>query len=217
MAVSRADVVRAAVRVLDEVGLEALTMRRVAAELGVSPPTLHWHVRDKRELLDLMAEAILAETISADLASGPPPGRPWWEWLRAVAVAQFDALLAHRDAALVVAGNRPTAAALPQIERAIGVLVGVGFAPAEAMQVLFTLGAYVGGSAVEWQAEAARAAALPPDGEVALLVREGPYPQLAVAVRDLVAHPPRATFEHGLDLIVAGLRARHAALVPDPA
>lgn len=214
MAVSRAEVVRAAVRVLDEVGLEALTMRRVAAELGVSPPTLHWHVRDKRELLDLMAEAILAETLPPEQAAGPAPDQPWWDWLREVSVAQFDALVAHRDAALVVAGNRPTAAALPQIERAVGVLVGSGFPPGEAMQVLFTLGAYVGGSAVEWQAEAARTAGVPADGEVALLIRGGTFPHLGVALRDLVAHPPRATFEHGLDLIVSGLRARHAELVP---
>ena len=217
MAVSRADVVQAGIRVLDEVGLEGLTLRRVAAELGISPPTLHWHLRDKRELLDLMAEAILAETLSPEQAAGPAPGQPWWDWLRLVAVAQFDALVAHRDAALVVAGNRPTAAALPQIERAVGVLVAAGFPPGEAMQVLFTLGAYVGGSAVEWQAEAARASAVQADGEVALLIRDGSFPHLTVAVKDLVAHPPRATFEHGLDLIVAGLRSRHAALVPDPA
>ena len=55
VALTQEQVVKRAVDLMAEAGLEALTLRRLATELGVSAPTLYWHVRNKRELLDLMA------------------------------------------------------------------------------------------------------------------------------------------------------------------
>ena len=55
MAVTRDDVIHTAIQLLEEVGLDGLTLRRLATELGISAPTLYWHFRDKRELLDAMA------------------------------------------------------------------------------------------------------------------------------------------------------------------
>ncbi|HET8788420.1 MAG TPA: TetR family transcriptional regulator [Actinomycetes bacterium] len=100
--------VRGAVDLLARASLEALTLRRLTTELGVSAPTLYWHVRNERQLLDLMAEAL---------------------------------------------------------------------------RTVLAVGDYVIGCAVEYQAEAARE----PD--------------------------PAASFEHGLGLLIAGIRARHAELV----
>jgi len=51
-------VVLVALKLLDEVGLDGLTLRRLAAELGVQAPALYWHFANKRELLDHMAQAI---------------------------------------------------------------------------------------------------------------------------------------------------------------
>jgi TetR/AcrR family tetracycline transcriptional repressor len=221
VALSRDDIVRTAVRLLDEVGLEGLTLRRLATEVGVSAPTLYWHVRDKRELLDLMAE----QMIDLDRRSGEPrPGQPWWEWLAEQAWVQWEGLVAHRDAALVAAGNRPTPVALPLIERTIGTLVTVGFPPGEALTALLTVGHYVLGCAVEHQAEAARDRDRDRDGNgdadgdggTAGLAREvadgDRYPHVAAAMR---AREPGgdAAFGYGLDLLVTGLRARHAQLV----
>ncbi len=59
MAVTRDDVVQTAIQLLQEVGLDWPTLRRLATELGISAPTLYWHVKDKRELLDLMSEAMV--------------------------------------------------------------------------------------------------------------------------------------------------------------
>src|SRR3954467_34536 len=59
--ISRNDVVRAAIEVVDDEGLAGLTLRGVAARLGVSAPTLYWHVKDKRHLLDLIADPGMAE------------------------------------------------------------------------------------------------------------------------------------------------------------
>src|SRR5690606_31524832 len=77
MAVSRDDVIRTAIQLLQEVGLDGLTLRRLATELGISAPSLYWHVKDKRELLDLMAE-----TMVADQRAKQPPfpdDLPWDE------------------------------------------------------------------------------------------------------------------------------------------
>ena len=132
MALTQEQVVKRAVELMAEAGLEALTLRRLATDLGVSAPTLYWHVRNKRQLLDLMAEALVAQ---AGRSTSPAPGQPWWEWLAERARLQFRALISQRDAALVVAGNRPTKASLPDIEEVLDSLVAVAFPPAEALRV----------------------------------------------------------------------------------
>jgi TetR/AcrR family tetracycline transcriptional repressor len=217
MALTREEIVRTAIALLDEVGLDGLTLRRLAAELGVSAPTLYWHVRHKRELLDLMVEQL----VDLDRRAGRPrEGQLWWEWLIEQAWVQWDGLVAHRDGALVAAGNRPTARSLPLVEETLGTLVGVGFPPREALDALLGVGHYVLGCAVEHQAEEARTrAATGPDVDPEV-VREvldgGRYPHLAAAARSRPPGGGTATFEYGLDLLVAGLRARQAQLVDDP-
>src|SRR3954453_5093739 len=74
---TRNDVVRAAIEVLDDEGLAGLTLRGVAARLGVSAPTLYWHVRDKRHLLDLVADQVLADLPEAHRE--PRPGEAVWD------------------------------------------------------------------------------------------------------------------------------------------
>jgi TetR/AcrR family transcriptional regulator, tetracycline repressor protein len=210
MALSQREIVGTAVRLLREQGLEGVTFRKIAADLGVSAPTLYWHVDSKRVLLDLVAEALVREQ-RADLLDEPKHGQPWWDWLEERSRTLFDALVETRDAPAVLAGNRPSAEALPGLEKVLQTLVTVGIPPAQAQQTLFALGSYVIGSAVEWQAEAARARERPThDAHLAVALREGDYPHLRAAVSGLAAQPPRATFEHGLRLIVDGLRARYA-------
>ncbi len=210
MAITQDKVVRTALRLIDDVGLEGLTLRRLGGELGVSAATLYWHVRDKRALLDLVAEAIVAEHRPP---IRPAHGQPWWEWLTDGAWAQYRALVGHRDAALVVAGNRPTESSLPAIEQVIGSLVEVGFPPREALESILIVGHFVLGSALEHQAEAARGAATETDAARAVRLRNADdLPNLAAAIRTGPAPDPDSTFRHGLALIVAGLRARHAEL-----
>jgi TetR/AcrR family tetracycline transcriptional repressor len=208
MALTRDEVVRVAVALLDQVGLEGLTLRRLATELGVSAPTLYWHVRNKRELLDLMAEAIMAEGPAP--AYSPAPGQPWWDWLAEQARHRWRAMVSHRDAALVVAGNRPTEAAMAGIDQTIGSLVAVGFPAPEALRAVLSLGNYIVGCAVEHQAELARGADMD-DAALARMHRAEEFPHLAAAAGAHAAAEP-AGFEHGLALLIRGLRARHAEL-----
>jgi TetR/AcrR family transcriptional regulator, tetracycline repressor protein len=215
---TREQIVRTAIDLLDDVGLDGLTLRGLAKQLGVSAPTLYWHVQHKRALLDHMAEAMLAE--AAERRGSPAHGEAWWDWLAAQSRLQWQALLAHRDAALVVAGNRPTEASVRLIEETLGTLVAVGFPPAEALESLLALGNYVIGAAVEHHAEAARTqqAAFGGQGFDGPAIDADALPQLAAAVSAHGPPQPTRTFEHGLALLLAGLRARLAEVtgVDDP-
>lgn len=97
-ALSRNRIVSVALDLLDEVGLDGLTVRRLADRLGVRSPALYWHIRDKGELLDAMAESIL---LAAGMGA-PEAGEPWSDWLARRASAYRAAVLSHRDGARVV-------------------------------------------------------------------------------------------------------------------
>jgi TetR/AcrR family transcriptional regulator, tetracycline repressor protein len=207
--VTREAIVAAALELLAEGGLEAVSFRRIATRLGVSAPTLYWHVDSKRQLMDLMAEVLGRRTGSGD--AGPRPGQPWWEWLRTDARQMFTALISTRDAPRVVAGNRPTPDSFAGIERTLGVLVEAGLTPGQAQQTLFAIGAYVIGSATEWQAEAERQSSRPVADQDGLLADAlADRPVLLAAIAELMDQPNTSAFEYGLDLLVDGLRARHA-------
>src|SRR5919201_3122725 len=92
-AVTREQVVREALALLDEVGFDGLTMRRLAARLGVQAASLYNHVGDKLELLALLGDAVCPEVRE------PDPGQDWRPRLEALAADYRRVLLAHRDAA----------------------------------------------------------------------------------------------------------------------
>jgi TetR/AcrR family tetracycline transcriptional repressor len=214
--VTRAAIVDAALRLLADGGLEAVSFRRIAKALGVAGPTLYWHVENKRQLMDLMAEELVAR--SGRAYEGPEPGQPWWEWLRADARRMFEALIATRDAPRVLAGNRPSPDAFHDIERVLAVLVDdAGMSPGDAQEALFAIGAYVIGSATEWQAEAERAQNQPlpdpADERLNALRAEilSDQPLLQDPILERLGRPPTSAFEFGLDLLVEGMRARYAS------
>lgn len=213
-AVTTEAVVCAALDLLAEGGLDAVSFRRIAAKLGVSGPTLYWHVDSKRRLMDLMAEELVRRGGTA--YTEPEPGRPWWEWLRDDARRMFHALISTRDAPRVLAGNRPSPGSFAGIERVLRVLVDAGMTPGQAQHTLFAIGAYVIGSATEWQAEAdrAREQPLPPPDDEELDARRAAVladqPILLAAISERLHSGDDAAFEFGLDLLVQGLRASFA-------
>jgi TetR/AcrR family tetracycline transcriptional repressor len=211
VAVTRDGIVAAGLALLDEGGLEGLTLRRLAERLGIRAPTLYWHVRDKRELLDLMVSVIMDEAL-ADWRE-PHPGQPWWDWLAGRARALRAGLLAHRDGALMLAGNRPAQPALPGIERQLAALAEAGFTPPEALLTLLALNAYVIGEALDTQGESGRSdqAAEPEGGaEGGPAGFGGDFPLISAAVGGLQAFGSSdQRFEHGLALMITGLRSRH--------
>jgi len=216
MPVTRERIVAVALELLDEAGLDGLALRRLAERLGIRAPTLYWHVRDKRELIDLLAGAILEEALAG--WREPQPGQPWWEWLAARARVMRTALLAHRDSALVVSGNRPTESSLPGIERQLRALADAGFAPRDGLLALLTLNAYVIGDVLDQQAEEGqpRPATEPVAGgdSTAAAGPDGPYPMLRAAARELGS--PDLRFDYGLGVLIDGLRARHPGQAASP-
>lgn len=212
MALTSDEIVTVALRLLERDGLDGVSFRKIAAELDVSAPTLLWHVDNKRRLLDLMGEALMARS-HADEPLTPLENEPWDAWLERRSRSMYATLVAHRDAPRVAAGNRPTAASLAAIEVSLTTLIDAGFEPDEAFETILTLGAFTVGCALEWQAEASRGRADSPNGELATEIRSGRYPSL---VRALGGHrarhhhhsPHDQMFEHGLALLLSGLRTR---------
>ena len=108
----REAVIRTALELLNDVGMEGLTTRRLAERLGVQQPALYWHFKNKRALLDALAEAML--TIN-HTHSTPRDDDDWRSFLKGNACSFRRALLAYRDGARIHAGTRPAA---PQMEKA---------------------------------------------------------------------------------------------------
>jgi TetR/AcrR family tetracycline transcriptional repressor len=133
----RERVVRVALALLDEVGLDELSMRRLAERLGVTAPALYWYVHDKNELLGLLADAISAEMPL------PDPDRSWRAELEALARGALRVARAHRDAARILVATLPTGPhRLQAIDALLGLLLRAGFAPADAADVASVLNVY---------------------------------------------------------------------------
>jgi len=93
----RSQIVQAALDLLDDVGFDALTMRNLAKKLGVKAASLYWHVHNKQDLLSLLADEICASMREPDRTL------PWRKQLEELGNEYRRVLLAHRDAARVLA------------------------------------------------------------------------------------------------------------------
>src|SRR5512146_2972102 len=93
MALSREDVLAGALGLLDEVGLDGLTMRRLADALDVQAGAIYYHFKDKQELLDAMSDALLGGVLAPPLAGG------WDEVLAEISRRLVARMTSHRDAA----------------------------------------------------------------------------------------------------------------------
>jgi TetR/AcrR family transcriptional regulator, tetracycline repressor protein len=184
-------------RLLDEVGLDGLTVRRLATELGVQSPALYWHIRTKQELLDGMANELILRA-----GMGPPEaGESWQTWLRRRAHAYRKSLLASRDGARVVASAVRGGDAVVQFERELAAMVTLGFTPLLALRTIAIIGSFTDGHVLQEQG------ATPPATRPDLTA----LPTLAAAV---ATDPPTGdnTFAYGLEVLIAGTEAQLSRL-----
>jgi AcrR family transcriptional regulator len=117
-ALDRAAVVDAAVRVLDAEGLEAVTLRRVAHELGVGAASLYAYVDSKEVLVELMLDDVLGELDLSDL----PDERPWQEQIKDVIRRVYATFVAHGDIGRATLGRIPAG---PNALRAMETMLAV--------------------------------------------------------------------------------------------
>ncbi|AGL20532.1 TetR/AcrR family transcriptional regulator C-terminal domain-containing protein [Actinoplanes sp. N902-109] len=180
---TRAVLIQTGLRLLDEVGLDGLSVRRLATELGVQSPALYWHVKTKQDLLDGIANEIILRA-----GMGPPePGEEWPDWLRRRSRAYRKSLLATRDGARVVSSAARSDETTRRFEAELAAMVERGFTPLLAFRTIMTLSSYITGHVLQEQQ-----------------IPAGPGAAgWAKAQAEL--------FEHGLEVILAGTRSRLTA------
>jgi AcrR family transcriptional regulator len=192
---SREAILSVALALLDREGADALTMRRVAGQLGVEAMSLYRHVADRAALLEGLADRLAAEIEPRDAAGD------WAEALRAFA-GDLRAIARRHPAAFALVGARTlnTQSMLGPIEDVLAGLRRGGFTPARAIFAYRLVATY------------ARGYALAEITGFAIDVRsDEPLPAIRSLSRRLASEPSEANFRAGLETILAGLRAAREA------
>ncbi len=215
MALDREMVVRTALRVLNDVGLEGLTLRRIASELAVQAPALYWHFKNKQELLDEMATTMLADALAE--FGLPGDGGDWRDFAATYGRGLRRLLLRYRDGAKVFSGTYLTDASIFAVQdTALRILTAAGFSLRDAANGLATIYSYTIGFAIEEQAvhplPGERSAQYNPAARAARIDPEK-YPLALAAGAEMFAGFDER-FEHGLRVILAGLEVEPGRLPP---
>jgi len=202
-------VVERALALGDAEGLEALTIRRLATALGVTPMALYWHFRNKEELLGALGDQVWSE-----LDTEVDDSAPWHLQVRGLLESLLHVLRSHPCASqLIMDGEKNSNAALIASETALAVLRRGGFDPEHAAEIthsaLWTCLTLVMNApgyhpamseaerAEEQRKNLIRLSLLPPDR----------YPCLVEAAMPMSGGDPEFHYRFGVDLFVAGVRA----------
>jgi AcrR family transcriptional regulator len=205
---SRDDIVRTAVKMLDRDGLETFSMRRIAAELGTAATSaLYWRIANKNDLLELAVDEVLGEALV------PASDGDWRDQVTALATAAYEALWAHPWVPQLLAshaGLGPNYQALA--ERTLNVLSAAGFKGVHLDAAVSAIFHYLIGAAVTdaaWTATVRRSGLTEHEWTTAA------GDQLGVGAASLAAYlsrenlaGPEARFTTGLRAILVGLRPR---------
>ena len=196
-------IVQAALDLLDEAGMDGLTVRALASRLGVQAPALYWHVRNKQALFDEMATQVWRRI--GDVMAGLPADLPWREVLTTYAATVRRELLGHRDGAKAFSGTTLTdPVVIRRQEVTFESLVRQGFALEDAARGLVLLHDFTIGFCVEEQAVVQATAS--GDDSYSLRHRAeliGPEAApLAVAAGEVIFGDPDSRFTGLLDLLL---------------
>jgi AcrR family transcriptional regulator len=213
---TRDRIFRAALRIMDAEGLEAVTMRRIGKELGVEAMSLYNHVEDKEAILDGILETVMSEF------DYPAEIGDWDADVRAGARAWRRLMLAHPNVIALFAESKHPAASperLRPMEWALDLLRRGGLSEEEVVHTFRALGGYIMGTTlndvanpVPGMSDRDRAEHM----EFAATIPADEFPNMARLVPLLAECDPDATFEFGLDLMLQGIKARAARSCPSP-
>nr|WP_202528387.1 TetR/AcrR family transcriptional regulator C-terminal domain-containing protein [Streptomyces sp. SID486] len=196
-----------ALRLLNEVGLEGLTLRAIARELDVKAPALYWHFKDKQALLDEMATEMYRRMVAGTALD---PADTWRERLLLANRELRATLLRYRDGAKVYSGSRFTGTEhAGAMEATLRLLTEAGLTLAQAVQAARTTHVYTLGFVTEEQG----VRPLPDERREGYDVEErarrlAAYP-LAAEAGKLLFDGYDAQFEEGLELLTEGIAARY--------
>jgi AcrR family transcriptional regulator len=197
---ARERIVDAAIRIIDDEGLDALSMRRLGAELGVNPMAAYYHVPNKAALYDLVVDAVMTGVDT----SGIDPAASLADQLKLAARAYRAAILAHPHAIPVLAARSlRSAAALRPVEPFLGILFAAGLTADEALAAVDAVAQYILGGAVGYYHHIVDSEAGEQREFEALDPAEFPHMSRVLAEGHYVGY--EAEFEFGLDAIVRGL------------
>jgi AcrR family transcriptional regulator len=208
---SRSAVVDRALALADSAGLEALTIRRLATELGVTPMALYWHFRSKEELI-----AGVADRIWGEIRTDVDRSSPWPDQLRMMFESLIDVLRAHASAsALLMSSEKLGPSHWEATETTLEILRSAGFDAQQASEIAksalwtgLTLVMSEPGydpalteqerAEVQWRKQV----------ELASLPRDR-YPRLVEAAVPMTScdDGPEFHYRFGVDLFIAGVRA----------
>ena len=208
---SRDIVLQAALRFVDEEGLDALTMRRLGQELGRDPMALYRYASSRAELLDGVAELVLEQLVI------PADAPDWQAQLRRTAHEFRQLALAHPNVVPLIV-TRPLATPLAlrpvgtlrPLEQMLQLLIGAGYTPVRALHVYRSYWGLLHGHILNELQEVV----VDPDETDALLrlglhrlpVKE--FPRLRGLAKALLAgYDGRAALDESLDLLLGGLAA----------
>jgi len=192
-------VVQAAMQVIQRSSVEALTMRAVASELGVSAMALYYHVSNKETLIDRVQDAVLSQ-----LPLPPPQGSQWDVQLKAHALSGITQLAAYPGLLAYGVNREPTPIQLKLGLHGIDILLAAGFDERSAALAITAFNMCILGT-ISMQARFRGARPARPKGK--------PRPRLngrlgvIQYMRDLEF---LESIEYGIDTLISGLRLRHA-------
>jgi AcrR family transcriptional regulator len=207
---TRDRIVEAALQVMDSEGLDAVSMRRVAREVGAEAMSLYHHVRDKDDLLQAICDRVMASF------AFPHEAGDWSEQMRAGARAWRRLLQAHPDLMRLFAmthGPDPRSAdSLRPTEFALRLIRDAGLSDRDTVQAFHAFGGYIQGF-VMMEGGSIKGASDHPDDTAAFegSVPAEAFPVLAAVSRYFAECDADEQFEFGLDLMIRGLEARVVA------
>lgn len=203
---SREAITAAAVALADAEGLEAVTMRRVAAQVGAGVMSLYSYASDKETLLELMVDQVSGELP----ASGPLTG-DWRADLKTIAHLQRDLMLRHPWLPAALSTRRSLGPhTLAFLEHALAALRPTGLDGAAKLEVFAQLTAFVAGH-VTYEITQTAAAKSPDRAAaearyLATVAADGHHPELAEALSSPARTlTPEATFTRFLNRLIEGL------------
>jgi len=196
-------IVRAAVKLADEVGIEGLSMRKLGQALGVEAMALYHHFASKDMLIDSMVDSVHAEV------KAPRDGDDWREAMRRRAISAVEAISVHRWAApLMESRNNPGAASMQLADATVRCLRNSGFSIEMVAHTLTLLDAYTFGFAQQLRPTETVAQSAQMGRDIMEHFPFDTYPHVGELVAEHVANAGYRTiseFEFGLDLILEGI------------